>query len=211
MKVVAINGSPRPRGNTFIALTIVAEQLESEGIDVEYVHIGVKAPRGCMCCYGCIKSQDQMCVIQDDIVNTLIQKVKDADGLLLASPEYYASINGGMKSVLDRMFFVAAVNGGLFRGKVAAAIGVSRRSGGMGAFLELSKYLLYAEMIIATSMYWSQIFGQIPGEVHQDNEGIQNMRVLGKNMAWILKMKEATREMLPQPQREQKEGMNFIR
>lgn len=211
MKVIAINGSPRAKGNTAAALRMVGEEIEKEGIEVEYVHIGLKTPRGCMCCYGCVKSQDERCVIQDDLVNDLIQKVKNAEGLLIASPEYYASVSGGIKSALDRMFFVAGMNGGLFRGKVASAIGVARRSGGMGAFIELSKYLLYAEMIVATSMYWAQIFGQRPDEVEQDEEGKQTMRVLGKNMAWLLKMKEATKDTLPQPPREEKVAMNFIR
>lgn len=211
MKVIAVNGSPRSRGNTFLALTMVGKELIKCGIDVEYVHIGNKAPRGCMCCYGCLKSQNQMCVIQDDIVNDLIQKIQHADGLLLASPEYYASMTGGMKAVLDRIFFVAQVNGALFRGKVAAAISVSRRSGGIGTLMELHKYFLYAEMIIATSMYWAQIFGQNIGEVEDDIEGIQAMRVLGNNMAWILQMKEATKHTIPQPPREYQEAMNFIR
>jgi len=211
MKVVAINGSPHKEGNTYQALMMVEKSLKENGIDLEIIHIGNKAVRGCLACGGCIKNQDEKCSIHTDSLNEWLQKMEDADGIIIASPVYYAGIAGTMKCFLDRAFFVAGVNGGLFRNKVAAAVVALRRTGGSATFDSLNHYLSYSEMILATSNYWNIIHGRTPGEVLKDHEGVQIMEVLGNNMAWLLKMREATKDTIPAPARVQKVMTNFVR
>ncbi|ABP67979.1 NADPH-dependent FMN reductase [Caldicellulosiruptor saccharolyticus DSM 8903] len=210
MKVVAFNGSPRKEGNTYHAIKIVAEELQKEGIEVEIVQVGDKAIRGCLACGTCAKNRNERCVI-DDEVNEWIQKMKETNGIILASPVHYASISATMKAFLDRAFYVAGVNGSLFRHKVGAALVAVRRSGGITAFNQLMQYLNYAEMLIATSNYWNVIHGRLPGEVLQDEEGVQIMRVLGKNMAWLLKLVENGKGNLKEPEKEPKIFTNFVR
>ncbi len=211
MKVVAINGSPHKNGNTFHALTVVGKQLEESGIDFEIIHIGNKAIRGCTACGGCGRNRDEKCVIKTDLLNDSIQKMKEADGIILASPVYYAGIPGTMKSFLDRVFYVSGSNGNLFRHKVGAATVVMRRTGGSSTFDCLNHYLNYSEMIIATSNYWNIAHGGASGEVLQDGEGVQIMEVLGRNMAWLLKMREQTKDSIPAPAFVDKIHTNFIR
>ncbi len=211
MKVIAINGSPHKEGNTFHALNMVGEELIAAGIEFEILHIGNKLIRGCLACGKCAINRDEKCNTTTDDMNIWIQHVKAADGIILGSPVHYAGIAGTMKSFLDRLFFVSSTNGGLFRHKVGAAVAAVRRSGGSSTFDNLNHYLNYSEMILATSSYWNIIHGRIPGEVTQDGEGVQIMRVLGKNMAWLLKMKEATKDILEAPQKEMKVITNFIR
>ncbi|WP_271628909.1 flavodoxin family protein [Caldicellulosiruptor sp. DIB 104C] len=210
MKVVAFNGSPRKEGNTYHAIKIVAEELQKEGIEVEIVQVGDKAIRGCLACGTCAKNRNERCVI-DDEVNEWIQKMKETNGIILASPVHYASISATMKAFLDRAFYVAGVNGSLFRHKVGAALVAVRRSGGITAFNQLMQYLNYAEMLIATSNYWNVIHGRLPGEVLQDEEGVQIMRVLGKNMAWLLKLVENGKSNVKEPEKEPKIFTNFVR
>lgn len=211
MKVVAINGSPKAEGNTFHALNEVLEELRKEGIQGEIIHIGNKNIRGCLACGQCARNKDEKCVQKKDKVNDWIAKMKEADGILLGSPVYYASIAGTMKAFLDRAFYVSGANGGMFRHKVGASIAAVRRSGGLPAFNVLNNYLLYAEMIIPASNYWNVIHGARPGEVIQDEEGIQIMRVLGRNMAWLLKLVDYGKDSIPPPEAERKQYMNFIR
>jgi multimeric flavodoxin WrbA len=211
MKVIAINGSPKQEGNTYHALSGVGRQLQEQGIEFEIIHIGNKAIRGCMACGTCAKNQDEKCSINTDPVNDWIQQIKDADGIILGSPVYYAGIAGTMKSFLDRAFFVAGCNGGLFRQKVAASVVAVRRTGGSSTFDNLNHYLTYSEMILATSNYWNITHGRAPGEVLQDGEGVQIMEVLGRNMAWLLKMREATKATIPAPEAVSKVMTNFIR
>lgn len=211
MKVVAINGSPHKEGNTYHALVQIGKQLQESNIDMEIIHIGNKAVRGCIACGGCARNKDEKCVITTDPLNEWIQKMKDADGIILASPVYYAGIAGTMKSFLDRAFCVSGNNGNLFRQKVGAAVVVLRRTGGSYTFDGLNHYLNYSEMILATSNYWNIVHGAAPGEVLQDEEGIQIMEVLGKNMAWLLKMRELAKEILPSPIAVNKIKTNFIR
>ncbi len=209
MKVIAINGSPRKEGNTATALAMVGEELKKEGIQFEIITIGHKLIHGCIGCYVCAKNQDEKCVFKDDIVNETIQKMKEADGIIIGSPVYFSGIAGTMKSFLDRAFVVAGTNGGLFRGKVGASVVAVRRSGGTMTFNSLNHYLNYCEMSIASSNYWSIIHGLAPKEAEQDSEGVQIMRVLGKNMAHILKSRG---DKTPLPyDREEKIYMNFIR
>ncbi len=211
MRVIAINGSPHKKGNTYHALTMVGKQLEQNGIDFEIIHIGHKSIRGCSACGQCFKNKDEKCAMKDDGVNEVIQMMKHADGIILASPVYYAGIAGTMKCFLDRAFYVAGSNGGLFRNKVGASVVAVRRTGGSITFDNLNHYLLYSEMMLASSNYWNIIHGRIPGEVHEDAEGIQIMEVLGNNMAWQLKMKDATKESVPAPSSVKKVMTNFVR
>ena len=211
MKVIAINGSPNREGNTFHALKMVGDELEASGIGFEILHIGHKMIHGCLACGKCAVNKDEKCAIKTDDLNKWIQQIKEADGIIIGAPVHYSGIPGTMKSFLDRLFYVAGVNGGLFRQKVAAAVVAVRRTGGSATFDSLNHYLNYSEMIIATSNYWNIIHGRSAGEVLQDTEGVQIMRVLGKNMAWLLKMKDATSETIGSPKKEKKEMTNFIR
>ncbi len=209
MKVVAFNGSPRPAGNTYHALKMVAEELEKEGIEVEIIQVGNKAIRGCQACNACMKNQNEKCIIDNDEVNEWIQKMKAADGILLGSPVHYAAIGGTMKSFLDRAFYVA--NLGFLRHKVGAAVVAVRRSGGVTTFNQLVNYINYTEMLMPTTNYWNVTHGLKPGEAVQDEEGRQIMRVLGKNMAWLLKLVEAGKGTVKEPEREAKILTNFVR
>ena len=211
MKVVAINGSPNKEGNTYHALKMIGTKLEENGIDFEIIHIGNKAVRGCLACGNCAKTKDEKCSTSSDPLNEWIQIMKNADGIILGSPVYYAGIAGTMKCFLDRAFYVSGSNGGLFRHKVGAAVVAVRRTGGSITFDSLNHYLTYSEMILATSNYWNVIHGRTPGEAGQDNEGVQIMKVLGNNMAWLLKMKNQTKDTLSAPTQVKKEMTSFIR
>jgi multimeric flavodoxin WrbA len=189
MKVVAFNGSPRKEGNTYYALNTVGEELKSQGIDFEIVNVGGKNIRGCIACMRCMEKQNERCVIDSDEVNAWIQKMKEADGIILGSPVFFGGMAGMMKSFLDRAFFVTRVqNQPMLRHKVAAAVATVRRSGEVGTFNALNHYIMTDELIIPTSNYWNAVFDMQPGEAAQDVEGIQTMRLLGKNMAWLLKV-----------------------
>ena len=210
MKMLAFNGSPNKEGNTYHAIKLVAAELEKEGIETEIVQVGNKAIRGCIACYQCIKNLDERCGLKGDEVNEWIQKMKQADAIILGSPVYYSAINGTMKSFLDRAFFVTGVNGGLLRHKVGASVVAVRRSGGLPTFDQLNHFLNYSEMLLATSNYWNVIHGREPGEALQDEEGVQIMRVLGKNMAWLMKLVENGKGVVA-PEQEAKVFTNFIR
>lgn len=185
MKVIAINGSPKKEGNTYHAIQLVAKELEKDGIDVEIIHVGNKDIRGCIACNKCVKSADDKCVFEDE-VNTVIQKLKDADGLLIGSPVYYSGIAGTMKSFLDRLFYTCAVNS-ILRHKVGASIAAVRRTGGMPTFNGLNHYLSISEMTVPTSTYWNVIHGTNPGDALKDTEGVETMEVLGRNMAYLIR------------------------
>jgi len=211
MKVLAINGSPKAEGNTFFALKTAAQALEDAGIETEILHIGQEAIRGCIACGQCARNKNEKCVLPEDSVNDWIQKMKAADGILLGTPVHYSAIGASMKAFLDRAFYVAGANGGLFRHKVGAAVVAVRRSGGVTTFDQMNHYLLYSEMLIPTANYWNVIHGAKPGEAAEDTEGVQIMRVLGKNMAWLMKLVEHGKATIPPPERENKIYMNFIR
>ena len=208
MKVLAIARSPSTNGNKQNTHELVGEQLQKEGIEFEIIQVGNKLIRGCMACGGCARNLNEQCVF-DDEVNACLQKLKAADGILLGAPVHYAGIAGTMKSFLARLFYVAGVNGGLFRHKVGASVVAVRRSGGVPTFDALNHYIAYAEMVMPGSNYWNVIYGREPGEVLQDHEGNQIMRVLGKNMAWLLKLVAAGKAQAPQ--REDKIVTNFVR
>lgn len=206
MKVIAINGSPHSNGNTYQAINIVLEELKKENIDSEIIHVGNKKISGCLACNECFKTKNEECILKEDIVNESIQKMKDADGILLASPVHYASVAGNMKSFLDRVFYTSGANKNLFRHKVGAALVAVRRSGGLHAF---NDYITYSEMIIPTSNYWNIIHGTKPGDIKEDEEGKQIMRILGKNMSWLLKVIDKSN--IEKPDLEKKKATNFIR
>lgn len=210
MKVVAFNGSPRKEGNTYHAIKAVAAELEKEGIEVEIVHVGNKVIRGCLGCNGCSRNKNEKCVINDE-VNEWIQKMKEADGIILGSPVHYAGIPGTMKSFLDRAFYVASSNNSLFRHKVGASVVAVRRTGGIAVFQQLNNFINYSEMVVPTSNYWNIAHGTAPGEVTQDDEGMQIMRVLGKNMAWVMKSLDASKDIVKESEAENKIFTNFIR
>ncbi|AKL95971.1 NADPH-dependent FMN reductase [Clostridium aceticum] len=211
MKVVAFNGSPNKEGNTYHAIKIVTDELEKEGIEVEIIHVGGKEIRGCMACNQCMRNRDEKCVLPGDEVNTWIQKMKEAEGIILGSPVHYSSLAATMKSFLDRAFYVTSGNKGMLRHKVGASVVAVRRSGGLPTFDQLNNYINYSEMLIPTSNYWNVIHGTRPGEALQDEEGVQIMRILGKNMAWLLKLVEHGKESIQAPEIEKKSFMNFIR
>ena len=211
MKVVAFNGSPRAKGNTHHALAVVGEALKEEGIEFELIHVGNQVIRGCTACMGCVKNQDERCVFGDDGVNDWIQKMKEADGIVLGSPVHYAGIAGTMKSFLDRAFYVTSVNKSMLRHKVGATVVAVRRSGGVSTFDSLNHYITYSEMLVPTTNYWNVTHGLKPGEAEQDEEGNQIMRVLGKNMAWLLKVLAAGKPLVSPVALERKKMTNFIR
>ncbi|WP_432663866.1 flavodoxin family protein [Wukongibacter baidiensis] len=211
MKVVAFNGSPRKEGNTYYAIKMVMNELEKEGIKTEIVHVGNKRIRGCVACYQCSANKDERCAIQDDEVNDWIQKMKEADGIVIGSPVYYSGVAGTMKSFLDRAFLVAGVNDRMLRHKVGASVVAVRRSGGIPTFNQLNQYINYSEMIMPTSNYWNVIHGTNPGEALQDEEGVQIMKVLGKNMAWLMKLAENGKGKAEVAEAEEKVFTNFIR
>jgi multimeric flavodoxin WrbA len=210
MKVIAINGSPHKDGNCGHALIRIGAELEKAGIGFEVVHVGDKAIRGCTACGSCGKRGDGKCVFADDPVNEAIGKMSEADGIVLASPVYYSGVAGTMKSFLDRAFYAAGA-GALYRHKVGAALVAVRRSGGSSTLDCLNHYLTYSEMIVASSNYWDIVHGRSGGEMEQDAEGLQIVDVLAGNLAWLLKMREATKESLPPPPRATKIMTNFVR
>lgn len=208
MNVIAINGSPKAEGNTYHALKTVCDELEKQGILTEIIHVGNKKIQGCIACGWCHQNKVEKCVI-DDEVNEIIQKMKKADGIIIGSPVYYASIAGTMKCFLDRAFYVASANGGLFRHKVGASVAAVRRSGEVATFDHLNHYFTITEMFVTPSNYWNVIHGRNPGEAVQDEEGVQTMRVLGKNMAFLIKSIANNLDELPE--KEAKIMTNFIR
>lgn len=211
MKVVAFNGSPKPEGNTYHAIKMVINELEKEGIETELVHVGNKSIRGCIACGKCKINKDGKCTLPGDQVNEWIQKMKEADGIILGSPVHFSSIGATMKSFLDRAFYVTTSNDGMLRHKVGAAVVAVRRSGGVPTVDQLNRYINYSEMLMPTSNYWNVIHGGSPGEAVQDEEGKQIMRVLGKNMAWLMKLVENGKGKVEEPAVEAKTFMNFVR
>ena len=211
MKVVAFNGSPRKNGNTYETIRAVADELEKEAIEVEMIHVGNKLIQGCLACGKCFKTKDEKCSNSKDPVNEWIQKMKEADGIILGAPTHFSGIPGTMKSFLDRAFYVATANKGLFRHKVGASITAVRRSGGVPTFDQLNHFLNYSEMLIPTSNYWNVAYGAAPGEALQDAEGMQIMNILGKNMAWLLKLVDNGKDTVKENENEKKTFTNFIR
>lgn len=186
MKVIGINGSPRPAGNTAILIKAVFRELEKSGIETELIHLGGKPVRGCRACYACFKNKNRKCVMNDDIVNECIEKMAAADGVILGSPTYFADVTAEMKALIDRAGFVAKANGDLLKHKAGAAVMAVRRGGAIHAFDTMNHFLHYMQMFLIGASYWNMGFGREIGEVEKDDEGLTNMRILGENMAWLL-------------------------
>lgn len=187
MKVVAFNGSPRPEGNTAAMIERVFAKLRAEGIDCEMVQVGSRPPRGCISCWKCFENKDGKCVLTDDALNDWVAMMSEADGIILASPTYFASVTTEMKALIDRAGLVALANGGLLRRKVGAAVVAVRRGGAVTAFDTINHFFLINQMVIPGSRYWNFALGREPGEVEADEEGMATMDTLGENMAWLLK------------------------
>ena len=187
MKVVAFSGSARRDGNTAMLVRHVFAGLEREGIETELVQLAGERLRGCAACYRCWQKKDGACVITDDVVNGCIEKMKGASGIILASPTYFADVTSEMKALMDRSGMVARANGDMFRRKVGAAVIAVRRGGAIHAFDTLNHFFLIGQMIIPGSSYWNIGVGRNIGEVENDAEGVQTMKDLGANMAWLLK------------------------
>jgi multimeric flavodoxin WrbA len=187
MKVVAFNGSPRKDGNTAILIRRVLKELEAEGIETEFIQLGGQQIHGCMACGTCKKVQNRECKIVNDNVNLYIQKMADADGIILGSPTYFSMMSPEMKALIDRTGYVAMANDHMFKRKVGAAVVAVRRAGAIATFDGINHFFLISEMIVPGSSYWNIGIGRGKGEVEKDEEGLETMDTLGKNMAWILK------------------------
>jgi multimeric flavodoxin WrbA len=187
MKVVAFNGSSRKGGNTAILVNYVFEELKKEGIETELVQFAGKKISGCNGCRKCFENKDKLCVIKDDIINDCIGKMVEADGIILASPIYFADITPEIKALVDRAGYVAKANDDMLRRKVGAAVIAVRRAGAIHGFDTLNHLFFISQMIVPGSQYWNIGIGRDKGDVEKDEEGIQIMRTLGRNMAWVLK------------------------
>ncbi len=187
MKVVAFSGSARRDGNTALLVRHVFAELEKEGIETELVQLAGERLRGCIACYRCFQAKDGRCAVTDDCINDCIDRMKGADGIILASPTYFADITTEIKALIDRAGMVGRANGHLYRRKVGAGIVAVRRAGAIHAFDSLNHFFLIGQMIIPGSSYWNIGIGRNKGEVEQDEEGLKTMEALGQNMAWLLK------------------------
>ena len=199
MKVLLLNGSANKNGNTFTALSEIAKQLKKNGVEAEIIQLGNKPVRGCIACGQCRMKQLGHCVFDDDVCNRIVEKLNEADALIVGSPVYYGQPNGAVMAVLQRAFF----SGANVQNKPAAAVAICRRGGATAAYQTMN-------MPVVTSQYWNIAYGLVPGEVIQDTEGMQTMRVLADNMAWLLKKIHANGNP-DYPEREEWLGMNFIR
>lgn len=204
MKVLMINGSPKPKGNTYLALEEVGKGLHGKGVDYEIVWIGNKAIQGCVACYKC--RETGVCVFPTDPYGAIRSKLPEADGIVIGSPVYYAGPAGSLCALLDRLFFSC---GQMMAYKPAASVCVARRGGASSTFDRLNKYFTINNMPVVSSQYWNMAYGREPGEVLQDGEGMQTMRTLGRNMAWMLKKLHTGNPDIPAS--EERIATNFIR
>ena len=205
MKVLLINGSPRAEGNTALALREMEKTFTSHGVEAEIIHVGNQPIRGCVACGYCYR--EGKCAI-DDMVNELAEKFSEADGLVVASPVYYASANATLTAVLDRLFYSSRFDK---RMKVGASVAVARRGGCSSTFDQLNKYFTISGMPIASSQYWNSVHGGAPGEAAEDAEGLQTMRTLANNMTFLMRSIELGKERFGLPEREKHQFTNFIR
>ena len=207
MKVLLINGSPRKKGNTFLALSEAAKTLQQQGIETEIVQIGVNPVRGCIACGQCMTKQLNRCVFDDDICNRISEKMNEADALIVGSPVYYGQPNGSVLSLIQRMCFSA---GNKMVNKPAAAVCVCRRGGATAAYQTLNMPFQMMNMPVVTSQYWNIVYGREEGQAALDTEGMQTMRTMANNMAWLLKKIHVSGNP-DYPKREEWQPMSFIR
>jgi multimeric flavodoxin WrbA len=191
MKVTAFNGSARKGGNSSLLINRVFEELAREGIDTELVELAGTPIRGCIACYGCFRNKNRRCTIHDDGVNDAIAKMDASDGIIIASPTYFADITSETKALIDRSGMVARANDFMFRRKVGAAVVAVRRAGAIHAFDSINHFFLIGEMIVPGSSYWNIGVGREIGDVEEDAEGMATMGTLGRNMAWLMKKLQA--------------------
>jgi multimeric flavodoxin WrbA len=188
MKVLAVNGSARKDGNTYLLLQAALEELNTEGIETDIVQLaGNKPIQGCIACYKCAEKKNMKCAIDSDAFNKHFAKVAEADGLLLGSPVYFSDVTAGMRGFIERCGLVSRANGGVLRRKAGAGVIAVRRAGSNFALASINYLFLISEMIIPGSSYWNVGIGRQPGEVMNDAEGLETMKTLGRNMAWLLK------------------------
>lgn len=211
MKVLCINGSAKKDGNTSSLIHIVTKELLKEDIKTETIHIGNGSIRGCTSCLKCWENQDKHCIIKNDPLNNILDKMLNSDGIILASPVYCADVSSHMKAFMERSSLVSFANNDMLQRKVGAGLVAVRRAGGMTAFSTLNNYFLIAQMIVVGSSYWNIGFGNESHEVLQDDEGIQTMVNLAKNMSWLLKSLEASRDKISEPETKTDTFTNFIR
>lgn len=207
VKVLLINGSPRRDGNTFCALQEIETQLQKHGVETEIFQIGAKAVRSCINCGACHRDRLGKCVFDDDICNTVIQKMSQSDALIVGSPVYYGQPNGGVLSLMQRVFFSA---GHYVQNKPAAAVAVCRRGGATSAFQSMNMMFQMMNMPVVTSQYWNIVYGMNKGQAKLDTEGMQTMRTLANNMAWLLEKLHSGTYTTPEREKESR-MMNFIR
>ena len=205
MKVLLINGSPKDNGNTAAALSEMRSVFEREGIEVEWIHVGNLAVRGCVGCASCYKTGK--CAI-DDVVNEIAPKYAECDGMVVGSPVYYASANSTLTAVLDRLFYSTRFDK---RMKVGASVAVARRGGCSSTFDQLNKYFTISGMPVASSQYWNSVHGALAGQAEQDGEGMQTMRTLAANMSFLMKSIALGKEKFGLPEKEKSVWTNFIR
>ena len=205
MKVLILNGSPHPQGNTSIALSEMEKIFKKEGIETELIHIGNKDIRGCIACGSCYEKGK--CAF-DDMVNEIAPKFEQADGLVAATPVYYASANATLIALLDRLFYSTHFDKTM---KVGASVVVARRGGLSSTFDEINKYFTISGMPVASSQYWNSVHGMLPGEAREDAEGLQTMRTLASNMSFLIKSIALGKEKYGLPEKEVGIGTNFIR
>jgi multimeric flavodoxin WrbA len=208
VKAIAVNGSPRADGNTAFALRAMADVLFEEGIETEMIHVGGLHIHGCVGCGYCGTSRDNLCVFRDDIVDEAALKMREADGMILGAPTYYAGIPGSMKCFLDRVFYSSS---SYFRFKAGTAITAVRRAGGVDVVHQLMNYFNLSETVTPPSQYWTVVYGREKGEAQRDAEGMQTVRKNARAMAWLIKIINASRATIPPPKDDPHVYTHFIR
>ncbi|MBI5845368.1 MAG: flavodoxin family protein [Deltaproteobacteria bacterium] len=191
MKVIAINGSSRKNGNTRVLLTTVLGEMEKEGAETRIISLAGRPIQGCLACYKCLENKDGRCAVEKDGVNGIIEAMREADGILLGSPTYFSDVSASMKGLIERAGMVARVNGNFLDKKAGAAVVAVRRAGANHVMSSINYFFLISSMFVVGSSYWPMGFGMEPGAVEKDVEGMETMRVLGRNMAWLLKKTQA--------------------
>lgn len=187
MKVIAFNASSRRGGNTGILIDYVLEELQEEGIETELLELAGKKIQGCRACFKCLKNKDKRCSVKNDVLNECIEMMLEAEGIILGSPTYFADVSTSMKALIERAGFVAKANDDMFKRKVGAAVVAVRRAGSIHVFNSINQFFFISQMCVPGSSYWNMGIGLDKGDVEEDKEGIQTMKNLGKNMAWMLK------------------------
>lgn len=196
MKIIAFNGSPRKDGNTTSLINCVFDELQKEGIETELFQLGGKKIQSCMACMKCFQNKDQHCSVKNDVLNECIEKMLEADGIILGSPTHFANVSSEMKALIDRAGLVAIANGYMFKRKVGAAVVAVRRAGSIHVFNSINHFFFINQIIVPGSNGWNMGFGLEKGEVEKDEEGILIMKTLGENMAWLLKRCQVSNEAL---------------